>query len=306
MSEYKGLEHIANELGCKTRINQDLKDYTTIKIGGPCPLLIEINSEDACTQLINVCTEENTPFIVLGKGSNVLIDDDGINSVVLYMGKDFSEITICDDLIHCQAGVSLSKLCMTALENNLSGLEFAYGIPGNVGGAVFMNAGAYNGEINDVIVSAKACDNYGNIYEYTNNEMKMSYRNSVFRENEQVILSADFRLKKDNFDEIKSRMNELMDKRKSKQPLEYPSAGSMFKRPQGSYAGMLIEQCGLKGCSVGGAEVSTKHCGFVINKNNAKFSDMLSLIDLVKKTVYEKTGYMLECEPIVISDKSIK
>ncbi len=295
---------LAISLGCKAEKEKNLRNYTTIKIGGICPLFIEINCADSCRELVKKCSEMFVSFVILGKGSNVIIDDNGIDSVVLYMGNDFSDIKLTDEnTICCNAGTPLSRLCQFALENSLGGLEFAWGIPGTVGGAVYMNAGAYGGEIKDVIFSASACDNSGYIFEYKNKDMNLSYRKSVFSDNKQIILSASFKLQKQNTENIKNRMAELLEKRKSKQPLEYPSAGSMFKRPEGNYAAALIEQSGLKGFNIGGAEVSTKHSGFVINKDNSSFNDMMKLIQYVKDNVFEKTGYMLEHEPIILSDR---
>lgn len=304
MIDCVSIYNLAISLGCKAEKGKNLRNYTTIKIGGTCPLFIEVNCADSCRELVKKCNEMSVPFVILGKGSNVIIDDNGIDSVVLYMGSDFSDIKLTDEnTIFCNAGAPLSRLCQFALENSLSGLEFAWGIPGTVGGAVYMNAGAYGGEIKDVILSASACDKNGNIFEYKNQEMNLSYRKSVFSDNKQIILSACFKLHKDTPENIKSRMAELLEKRKSKQPLEYPSAGSMFKRPEGNYAAVLIEKSGLKGFNIGGAEVSTKHSGFVINKDNASFDDMMKLIQNVKDIVFEKTGYMLEHEPIILSDR---
>ncbi|MDE5992703.1 MAG: UDP-N-acetylmuramate dehydrogenase, partial [Oscillospiraceae bacterium] len=190
-------------------------------------------------------------------------------------------------------------------ENSLSDLEFAYGIPGTLGGAVFMNAGAYGGEMKDVIVSVRAMDRSGNIKEYDAEKLDFSYRHSRFSESGEIVLSADIRLTNGDKDKIKADMEAVLEKRRSKQPLEYPSAGSTFKRPEGSYASLLIEQCGLKGVHVGDAEVSTKHSGFIINKGNANFSQLMELIQIVKDTVKEKTGYVLECEPLIITDKKL-
>ena len=219
------------------------------------------------------------------------------------VGKDHSDISQNGNVLTCQSGASLSKICLYALENSLSGLEFAYGIPGTLGGAVFMNAGAYGGEMKDVITSVKAMDRQGNIKTYLPDELELSYRRSRFTNSGEIILSADIRLENGDKTEIKAKMDKLTEQRRSKQPLEFPSAGSTFKRPEGSYASLLIEQCGLKGVHVGDAEVSTKHSGFIINKGNADFSQLMELIDVVKNTVKEKTGYVLECEPLIISDK---
>lgn len=305
MNDFDIIAKKADELGCKVCPNELLKNYTSFKIGGACPYLIKINSAEACRILIMTAHSLSVPYIVLGKGTNILADDRGISAVVFYIGSDFSEISLINgNTISCQAGASLSKLCQTALENELTGLEFAWGIPGSVGGAVYMNAGAYGGEIKDVILSAESVDCKGNTYIYNKNELEMSYRKSIFTENKQIVTSACFQLASGSYNSIKSKMDETMEKRKSKQPLEYPSAGSMFKRPQGSYASLLIEQCGLKGLTVGGAEVSTKHSGFIINKNNASFDDVMQLVKKVQDIVYKQTGYVIEQEPVIISDKN--
>ncbi len=205
-----------------------------------------------------------------------------------------------DTRIDLLAGTTLSQLCMFALQNELTGLEFAYGIPGTVGGAVFMNAGAYDGDISTVIDSANAVDFNGKVLNFTVKQLVLSYRKSVFHDIDCVITKAVFKLKKGDKTAIKEKMDDLMLRRKTKQPLEFPSAGSTFKRPLGSFAGKLIDDCGLRGYSVGGAQVSEKHCGFVINKDNASFDDVLTLIKNVQNIVCEKTGCCLECEVRII------
>lgn len=298
----KLLEKEAENIGCKVIHNADLKKYNTFRIGGKAAMLIELASLEACEKLIPLAEKENISYYIFGKGSNLIVDDNGINGVIFHISSD--EIKLLDETrVYCAAGVPLSKLCMFALENGLSGLEFAYGIPGSVGGAVYMNAGAYGGEVKDVIESAEAIDTNGNSKRYSVDELEMSYRKSVFSGGKNVIVSAVFKLAKGEKSEIKAKMDELMQKRRSKQPIEYPSAGSTFKRPEGSYASLLIEQCGLKGYSVGDAQVSEKHSGFVVNKGNASFDDLMKLICDVKKVVYDKTGYRLECEPEIISDR---
>lgn len=294
----------AEEYGCAVTENAELKPYTSFKIGGRARLLVKICSESACCGLLEYADINSVPIIVLGKGSNVLVDDRGVEAAVLLMSGDFGGISLTDETtIRCEAGASLSRLCCFALENGLTGLEFAYGIPGSVGGAVYMNAGAYGGEIKDVILRAEAASRTGVLRCFDREQMRLSYRKSVFSDNGYTILSAEFRLKKGNAEKIKADMDELIGRRRDKQPLDFPSAGSTFKRPQGSYASLLIEQCGLKGLSVGGAQVSTKHSGFVINKGGATFDDVIALIAKVRAEVEEKTGYKLECEPVIISDR---
>ncbi|MDE7288984.1 MAG: UDP-N-acetylmuramate dehydrogenase [Oscillospiraceae bacterium] len=296
----------AEALGCKIERDAPLKDRTTFKIGGRCDLLVHMNGEESFIKLIPLAEKLGVPYYIFGKGSNLIVDSDGISGVVFLSGKDFSEIVPKDgETLGCQAGTSLVNICNKALEHGLAGLEFAYGIPGTLGGAVFMNAGAYGGEIKDVISSVKAMDRQGNINVYSNSELDFSYRHSRFCQSGEIVLSAEIKLHKGDKSEIKAKMDELMEKRRSKQPLDYPSAGSTFKRPEGNYAAALIEQCGLKGVHVGDAQVSEKHSGFVINKGNASFAELMELIRIVKDTVKEKTGYVLECEPLIITDKKL-
>lgn len=292
----------AEKTGCKVELKPFLKDYTTFRIGGEAAALFELDSVQKCQRLIPFAAKNNIPYFILGKGSNILADDKGTNAVIFRINGSEPEL-IGENTIRCFAGVPLVKLCGFALENELGGLEFAYGIPGSVGGAVYMNAGAYGGEMKDVISSVTALDRDGNVREYSAEELELSYRHSRFTRSGEVILSADIKLAKGDKDCIKARMNELMEKRRAKQPLEFPSAGSTFKRPQGAFAAQLIEECGLKGLSVGNAQVSEKHSGFVINRGGASFDDVMSVIAMVKQTVEEKTGYKLECEPIIISDR---
>ncbi len=294
----------AAKLGCIIEENALLKNYTTFRIGGKCSLLIKPVSEESFSVLIPLAEKLDVPYYIFGKGSNLIVDSDGINGIVFVIGKDFSGISFRnDETMICLSGTPLSQICLSALENSLTGMEFAYGIPGTLGGAVFMNAGAYGGEMKDIIHSVKAMDIKGNYKEYFPDELDFAYRRSRFTNSGEIIISAEIRLEKGSRSEIKEKMDKLMEQRRSRQPLEFPSAGSTFKRPAGSYASLLIEQCGLKGTHVGDAEVSTKHSGFIINKGNADFSQLMELIGIVKDTVKNKTGYVLECEPQIISDK---
>ncbi len=292
---------LAEENGCKVQYDKPLSEYTTFRIGGKCSAVIEINSTQSLSKLIKYCNVNKIRYLVVGKGSNMLCDDKGFDGVVLHFGSDFSEISINENgEIEVQSGCSLMKLCRFALDNSLAGLEFAYGIPGTVGGAIFMNAGAYGGEIKNVLVSAECADPCGDIHTLSVSELDLSYRHSIFHENSCVITKGVFRLEKGEKKDIKAKMDDLMSRRKEKQPLEYPNAGSTFKRPVGQFAGKLIQDCGLKGYSVGGAMVSEKHGGFVINYDNATGEDVRNLIKHVQDTVLEKTGYFLECEVKII------
>lgn len=298
----KELSDLCIKLDCTFIPECSLKEYNTFKIGGKCDALISVNSVKSVTCLVSFLKKNNIRYTVIGKGSNIIVSDKGYNGIVLLFGSDFSDIEINEEKIVCQSGARLSAVCTEVQKKGLSGMENLYGIPGTIGGALFMNAGAYGSEISDIIESAQYLDENGNICTILKEDMKLSYRHSIFSENKSIILSAILCLKKGNPEEIKSAMNECIGRRKEKQPLEYASAGSTFKRPQGSYASLLIDRCGLKGLSCGDAEVSTKHCGFVINKGNATCSDVIELCEKVKTIVKEKTGYSLELEPLIIGE----
>lgn len=297
MSKYDSVYDFAVNNNCSAVFDEPMSRHTSFKIGGPASLFITPNDDDALAAVLNKCAEENIRTFILGNGSNLLISDDGIDAAVISMVRDENEINLlADGVIRCSAGVSLMKVCRFALQNSLSGLEFAYGIPGSVGGAVYMNAGAYGGEIKDVIVSCRAITPGGEIVLLNKDEMQLGYRTSVFNKNNYVIISAEFKLEQDDPDEIKSKMDDFMNRRKTKQPLEFPSAGSVFKRPEGYFAGALVEECGLKGKRIGGAEVSRKHSGFIINAGNATARDVMDLVDFVKETVKKEKGVELEPE----------
>ena len=290
------LEEFAVSLGVKAEREVIMKEYTTFKIGGEADLFLSPSNEEQVAKLVKFCKENEIPYFILGKGSNILVNDKGIRGAVIFTGL-INEVEFIDDCtIKCGAGLSLMKLCTIALDNSLSGLEFAFGIPGSVGGAAFMNAGAYGGEMKDVLISCTHVDEDGNIGELSLADMDLSYRHSIYENNGYVVTSATVRLTKGNADEIKAKMQDFLGRRKSKQPLEYPSAGSTFKRPEGYFAGALIQECNLKGASVGGAQVSEKHAGFVINKGNATAQDVLSLIELVSCTVENEKGVKLNPE----------
>lgn len=277
--------------------NEPMSAHTTFKIGGPARVMAFPKSEDEIALIIKKCNELSQRYIVVGNGSNLLVDDDGIDAVVISLGKEFSQVKLIDDkTIFAQAGAQLMKVCRVALENELSGLEFAYGIPGSCGGGAFMNAGAYGGELKDVVFRCDHIDKNGEKGFLLGEDMALSYRHSAYYDNGCVITGVYFTLEKSNAQEIKAKMDDFMLRRKTKQPLEFPSAGSTFKRPQGYFAGALIEECGLKGCSVGGAQVSVKHAGFVINTGTATCNDVLSLCKKVSDTVKSEKGVELEME----------
>lgn len=291
------IKAVADKFGCEFRENAPMSDYTSFKTGGPAELVIMPNSIEALSALISACRESEIKPYIIGNGSNILVSDSGLRGVVLRLAKGLSELKcLGDGVIYADAGVSLSKLCAFALSNNLSGLEFAYGIPGTAGGAAYMNAGAYGGEMKDVLCSVSHINFDGEVGCFEKENLKLGYRCSAYTDSNLIITGLTLKLKNGDYDEIKAAMNLNLNKRKSKQPLEYPSAGSTFKRPVGYFAGGLIEQCGLKGYSIGGAEVSEKHAGFIINKGGATTNDILSLIKYVQNKVFTETGVHLETE----------
>lgn len=285
----------------RIKMDEPLYKHTTFRIGGAAKYFVAPCSEEEAASLIKTLEEKNIKYYILGNGSNVLADDEGYDGVIIYIGENMANITVLEDgHIEAQAGAMLGKTAITAMNEGLSGMEFAAGIPGSVGGAVVMNAGAYGGEIKDIIVSARVCDKQGNIFDMTKDELDLSYRHSVIMEKEYLVLSFVVKLEKGDKDEIKAKINELALKRKEKQPLEYPSAGSTFKRPEGYFAGKLIEDAGLRGYQVGGAKVSDKHCGFVINESGATSKDVMQVIEDVGKKVNEQFGVTLEPEVRII------
>ena len=298
--DISGLIELCDKLGCRVTPECSLSEYITFKFGGPCRALISINSAESAKEILKYIKDNGIKYGVLGRGSNILASDEGFDGVILLFGGDFAEIEVNGDLMTCQSGALLAAACVRAQQLGLTGMENLFGIPGTIGGALYMNAGAYGSEMKDIVVSAEYIDDDFNIRSINAEDMDLSYRHSVFSGKNNIITSVTIRLKEGDPDEIKEAMNECMHKRSSKQPLEYPSAGSTFKRPEGSYASLLIEQCGLKGLTCGGAMVSEKHSGFVVNKGFATCADVLELCDKVQKIVKEKTGYQLELEPEIL------
>ena len=296
--EYNTIKALCNKYDCHFEENFPLANKTTMKIGGECDVFVEPNSEECLVELLSVCRENALPYFILGKGSNLLIKKFG--GVVIATGTALGAVIVDGNTITAGAGAALSAVCNTAPENSLSGMECLYGIPGSVGGALYMNAGAYGGEMKDIVKSARCIDGSGNIVELSAEEMKLSYRHSVFSEKDFCILSVTLELERGDKNAIKAKMDELMQKRRDKQPLEFPSCGSTFKRPDGYFAAALIEECGLKGCTVGGAQVSEKHSGFVINRGGATFKDVMELVGHIKAVVREKKGVELECEMLIV------
>ena len=287
----------AKSIGCQAQRDVPMSKYTTFRIGGNAAVMLTPTTDEQLASIIKKCKEENIKPFIIGNGSNMLISDNGLDTVVINMCRPEPKIELVNgDTVVCDAGATMSKVCNFALENGLTGLEFAFGIPGSAGGAAYMNAGAYGGEMKDVLVECRHIDSDGNFGSLKGEELGLAYRTSAYEHNGYIITSLVMKLSKGNKDEIRAKMQELLQRRKDKQPLEYPSAGSTFKRPEGYFAGALIEECGLKGYSVGGAQVSEKHAGFVINKGSATAKDVLSLIKYIQDKVFSEKGVMLEPE----------
>lgn len=264
-----------------------LREHLYTKLGGRADFFLTPTTYEEVQNIVKLSNEVDVPFTLLGNGSNLIVKDGGIRGIVLHL-KNFKDIKTTDQLIVAQSGAAIIDVSRRALAEKLSGLEFACGIPGTVGGALFMNAGAYGGEIKDVLDYCHVVDREGNLVKRTAAELELDYRHSNISEKGDIVLEATFSLKPGDYEEIKAVMDDLTDKRESKQPLEYPSCGSVFKRPPGYFAGKLIQDSELQGTNFGGAEVSTKHAGFIVNKDNATASDYISLIEHVQKTVKEK------------------
>lgn len=296
MSSYILFKQKLDDIGCEYSEDVLLSGFTSFKIGGKADLLLYPESAKMLSSVLSACNELNIRFFVLGKGSNILVSDEGFRGAVISTSKLDKIELIDDDIVYCQSGVTLSRLCRFALDNSLSGLEFAFGIPGSAGGAAYMNAGAYNGEMKDILFKCDHVSFDGQVGSFSEDKLDLSYRHSVYSRSDKIITGLYLRLNKSNKEPIKSRMDELMAKRRDKQPLEYPSAGSTFKRPKNNFAGALVEQCGLKGFTVGKAQVSEKHAGFVINIGGATASDVMGVIRHCQSVVFEKTGIQLEPE----------
>lgn len=279
------------------RQNEPMRAHTTFKIGGEADIFIIPASPASLIYAVKKCNELEIPYFILGNGSNLLVSDGGIEGAVISF-SGINGISYDGEKITCGAGAMLSSVCLKALSLSLTGLEFAYGIPGTAGGALYMNAGAYGGQMADIIESAECLTASGEIKTLKKEDMRLGYRSSVFKKGGLIIISLTLALKKGDKAEIKAEMDELLNRRKQKQPLEYPSAGSTFKRPEGYFAGALIEKNGLKGLTVGGAQVSEKHAGFVINRGGATAADVKALIGKIQKKVFENDGVMLEPEVI--------
>ncbi len=280
--------------------NEPMKNHTSFKIGGPAAVFCEPNTQEQLKYVLHASHSLGVKTFVLGNGTNVLFEDGGYNGVVVRPSGALCKISVDGETVTAGCGAKLADVCAAARDAGLSGLEFAYGIPGGVGGAVFMNAGAYGGEMRDVLARVACFDEERNVKTLEPGEMALGYRQSIFQQNGWTVLNATFRLQKDDPAEITRVMDENLDSRNEKQPMDMPSAGSAFKRPAGAYAGALIDQCGLRGFRVGDAAISEKHCGFIVNLGSATCADVLKLADEVAAKVKAQTGFSLEKEIRVV------
>ena len=279
-----------------------MSEHTTFKIGGAADILIFPSTIDELVNVLKLINEMKIPCTILGNGSNVLVRDNGIRGAVIKFNETFSNMKCEGTKIIAGAGAKLKDISMFAADNGLAGLEFAIGIPGSIGGAIFMNAGAYGGEMKNIVSKVRAVSKTGEVIDFNVNELDLGYRRSIFQTNGYAICEIELQLVKGDIEEIKRNMNDFTQRRESKQPLNYPSAGSTFKRPEGYFAGTLIDKTGLKGLKVGDAMISEKHAGFVVNTGHATAADVLNLIDEVKRRVYEAHGVMLTPEVRIIGE----
>lgn len=299
MNKYDKLEEIVGK--DKVKYNEKMSKYTTMRVGGPCDCIVFPDEISKIKEVIDFCKNENITFFVIGNGSNLLVKDEGIHGVVIKLGHRFGKIELDGEYILAYAGATKPTLSQLAKKNSLKGLEFACGIPGTIGGGVKMNAGAYGSQISDILYEVTYMDEKEEIKTIKNKDCSFGYRKSIFTINPNyVILSAKFKLERGNIDEIENKMKENSLARKAKQPLEYPNFGSVFKRPEGYFVGKLVDDAGLRGYKIGGAQVSTKHTGFIVNVDNATCKDVLDLIGYVQTTVYNKFNVKLTPEVIII------
>ena len=292
-----------SKLNCIVRYDEPLKNHTTFKIGGNCIALIEPREVSDIVETIKICRENSIKFFVIGNGSNLLVPDEGYNGVIIKLKSEFSKIEVEGYYLIVNSGAKLSEVYTVAYENSLTGFEFASGIPGTIGGAIYMNAGAYGGEMKDIVefVEVLDLDNF-ELRELKNEELEFSYRKSIIQRKNYIVTTIKLKLQKGNKEEINAVYEDLRERRNSKQPLNFGSAGSTFKRPEGHFASKLIEDAGLKGYHINDAWVSEKHSGFIVNKGNASFKEVMELIEYVQKVVFEKFGVKLETEVRILKD----
>ncbi len=302
MLDKKSLINKFNQIdNLQVNLNTSLKKYTSIKVGGPADIFLIPDTISALKKTLAITRESNLPSFILGKGSNIIAGDCGFRGIIIYTGH-LKKVTIEGNLIKAQCGITLNSLAEKALNNSLSGLEFVSGIPGSLGGALYMNAGAYGREIKDIVKSVLTLNYDGREEIFPRNKLNFSYRHSILQLKPLIAVEATLKLTPGNREEILAEMQTLKEKRKAQQPLSLPSAGSTFKRPPGYYAGPLIEKAGMKGTRVGDAQVSQKHAGFIVNMGNATANDILKLITIIQDRVYTANGVKLEVEPILIGD----
>lgn len=292
-----------SKLNCIVRYDEPLKNHTTFKIGGNCIALIEPREVSDIVETIKICRENSIKFFVIGNGSNLLVSDEGYNGVIIKLKSEFSTIQVEGEYLIVNSGAKLSEVYIVAYKNSLTGFEFASGIPGTIGGAIYMNAGAYGGEMKDIVESVEVLDldNF-ELRELKNEELEFSYRKSIIQRKNYIVTTIKLKLQKGNKEEINAVYEDLRERRNSKQPLNFGSAGSTFKRPEGHFASKLIEDAGLKGYHINDAWVSEKHSGFIVNKGNASFKEVMELIEYVQKVVFEKFGVKLETEVRILKD----
>ena len=286
-------ERLAPDSVCTDEL---MSRHTTFRIGGPASVFVTPKSEKDLVTAIEICRSQGAPYFILGNGSNLLVSDQGYDGVVVHIGSDLRDISVEGTEITAKTGAMLSQVAHAALAHGLTGMEFAAGIPGRLGGACMMNAGAYGGEMSQILVGVRALDDKGQIVELAADQLELGYRHSIMMEKQYVVLGARIHLEKGNPEKIQAQMDDLKEKRIAKQPLEYPSAGSTFKRPEGAFAGKLIMDAGLRGFRIGDAMVSEKHCGFVVNAGKATAQDVCQVIAHVQRVVLEKYGKKLEPE----------
>lgn len=302
MEKYIGLEKLLDK--SRIKYNEPMKNHTTVKVGGNCDCLVLPESVEEIKNIISYAKENNIEYYIIGNGSNLLVVDEGVQALIIKITNKFSKIEVNGEEIIASSGASMPIVAINARKNSLSGFEFACGIPGTIGGGVRMNAGAYGGEIADVFVEATYLDTDGNIKIIKKEDMDFGYRHTFFSDKpELVILSAKFKFEKGDQDKIAEKMEENALARRTKQPLEYPNFGSVFKRPEGYFVGKLVSDSGLRGYQIGGAQVSEKHTGFIVNKGSATCQDVVDLIRHIQKTVYEKFGVHLKTEVVFIGGK---
>lgn len=292
-----------NKLNCVVRYDEPLKNHTTFKIGGNCIALIEPREISDIIEAVKICRENSIKFFIIGNGSNLLVPDEGYNGVIIKLKGEFSTIQVEGEYLIVNSGAKLSEVYTVAYENSLTGFEFASGIPGTIGGAIYMNAGAYGGEMKDIVESVQVLDldNF-ELRELKNEDLEFSYRKSIIQRKNYIVTTIKLKLQKGNKEEINAVYEDLRERRNSKQPLNFGSAGSTFKRPEGHFASKLIEDAGLKGYHINDAWVSEKHSGFVVNKGNASYKEVMELIEYVQKVVFKKFGVKLETEVRILKD----